>query len=286
MRPSAAQLTAFTMAARHRSFTSAAEALGVTQSSVTQNVSKLEAMMGAPLFIRRRGGLDLTKAARELFEITSPLRDLEDLAAERVGDFSALEQGELRLVANAPRPAMEILSRFLGDHPRISAEFALLSWTAALERLRSQDVDVAIVSEPPEDDRFYTRQIGAARFVAYARADDDLEDRVRLEQLAGRRVILPEDGSLTQKRVLGLAMRKGVRLGAIVKTETFPMVQEAVLHGLGVGVMLEDALFPHAELRTAPIEGFETPSRTCVVTPREKRSLRLIDRFIATACGP
>ena len=72
MRPSPAHLTAFTMAARLKSFTRAAQALGVTQSSVTQNVAKLEAMMGVPLFIRRRGGLELTKSARELFEISSP----------------------------------------------------------------------------------------------------------------------------------------------------------------------------------------------------------------------
>lgn len=280
MRPSPAQLTAFTMAVRHRSFTRAAAALSVTQSSVTQHVAKLESMMGAPLFIRRRDGLELTRAARELFEVTSPLRDLEDLAAEKVGDFSSLERGELRIVANAPRPAMEILSRFLVDHTKIGVEFSLASWTAALERLRDQRADIAVISDPPEDKALFIRPIATTTFVAYVRREEDLTGVVSLEDLAGRKLVLPEDGSLTQKRVRELAAKTGVALGPIVKTTTFPMVQEAVLHGVGVGVMLKDALFPHAELRTLPIRGLEDDTSTCFVTLRERRNLRLVKRFV------
>ncbi|MEM8752948.1 MAG: LysR family transcriptional regulator [Pseudomonadota bacterium] len=283
MRPSASQLTAFTMAARARSFTRAAEALGVTQSSVTQNVAKLEAMMGVPLFIRRRGGLELTRAARELLEITSPLRDLEDLAAERVGDFSALEVGELRLVANAPRPAMQIVARFLEAYPGITVEFSLASWALATERMRAQEADVGVISDPPRDDRLFIRKIGEARFAAYVRADDALQGAATLEDLASRRLVLPEDGSLTQKRVLALAAQRGVRLTRLVKTTTFPMVQEAVLHGVGVGVMLEDALHPNAEIRVLPIDGLGAAADTCVVTQKEKLSLRAIKRFIEFA---
>lgn len=283
MRPSPAQLTAFTMAARHRSFTRAAAALGVTQSSVTQHVAKLEAMMGVPLFVRRRDGLELTKAARELFEVSSPLRDLEDLAAEKVGDFSSLEDGELRLVANAPRPAMEILSRFLADHPKIETAFSLASWTAALERLRDQDADIAVISDPPEDKDLFIRPIAATPFVAYVRREDDLTGPIGLSDLLGRKLILPEDGSLTQKRVRDLAAKTGVELGPIVKTTTFPMVQEAVLHGVGVGVMLKDALYPCEQMRTLPIRGLEAETSTCIVTLRERRGLRLIKRFVDAA---
>ena len=282
MRPSPAQLTAFTMAARHRSFTRAAEALGVTQSSITQHIAKLEAMMGAPLFIRRRDGLELTRAARELFEVTSPLRDLEDLAAEKVGDFSALEHGELRIVANAPRPAMEFLSRFVTDHPKIAIDFSLASWTAALERLRDQKADIAVISDPPDDGDLFTRLIAVAPFVALVKKESELHGPIALSDLARSRIILPEDGSLTQKRVRELALRTGVELGPIVKTTTFPMVQEAVLHGVGVGVMLKDALYPHEGLRTLPIRGLEDDTTTCFATLRERRSLRLIKRFMET----
>ena len=270
------------MAARHRSFTRAAEALGVTQSSITQHIAKLEAMMGAPLFIRRRDGLELTRAARELFEVTSPLRDLEDLAAEKVGDFSALEHGELRIVANAPRPAMEFLSRFVTDHPKIAIDFSLASWTAALERLRDQKADIAVISDPPDDGDLFTRLIAVAPFVALVKKESELHGPIALSDLARSRIILPEDGSLTQKRVRELALRTGVELGPIVKTTTFPMVQEAVLHGVGVGVMLKDALYPHEGLRTLPIRGLEDDTTTCFATLRERRSLRLIKRFMET----
>jgi len=99
MRPSPYQIAAFTHAARERSFSRAATVLGVTQSSITQHVANLEKVMGVQLFVRRREGLELTRAARELFEISDRLRTLEQLIAEKIDDY-----GEVSTVICASSP--------------------------------------------------------------------------------------------------------------------------------------------------------------------------------------
>lgn len=58
------QLRAFEAAARHGSFTRAADELGVTPGAVTQQIRQFEAWLGFPLFRRLPQGVALTEAAR------------------------------------------------------------------------------------------------------------------------------------------------------------------------------------------------------------------------------
>lgn len=57
-------LRAFEAAARHLSFTGAAQELNITQSAVSQQIKSLESFLGRPLFIRRTRSLELTDTAR------------------------------------------------------------------------------------------------------------------------------------------------------------------------------------------------------------------------------
>ena len=58
----------FRAAARFGSITAAAPRLGVTQSAVSQRVLRLEARLGAPLFVRHKGRITLTEAGSALFD--------------------------------------------------------------------------------------------------------------------------------------------------------------------------------------------------------------------------
>src|ERR671934_178431 len=58
------QLEAFVETARLGSVTRAAEALFVTQPALTARLNALEQAVGAPLLVRRRGGVRLTEAGR------------------------------------------------------------------------------------------------------------------------------------------------------------------------------------------------------------------------------
>src|SRR5262245_66055945 len=53
------QLKAFVALVEHRSVTAAAQALGLAQSTVSESLSSLERVVGASLYLRRRGSHDL-----------------------------------------------------------------------------------------------------------------------------------------------------------------------------------------------------------------------------------
>lgn len=285
MKPSPYQIAAFTQAARERSFSKAAAVMGVTQSSVTQHIAKLERIMGTQLFVRRREGLELTSAARELFAISDRLRTLEQLIEEKVEDYGELSAGHLRIIANASRPAMPVIARYTSLYPQVEIAFTLVSWNLAMRQLRERDVDIAIIVEPEAIEGLYVRDIATTRYRAYVHRDHPLAGRqsLSLADLAEEVVILPEDGSLTQRIVAAKTAELGITLSRVIKTTTFPMVKEAVLHGVGVGLMLEDGQFPSTSLVALKVREMRDRYRTCLVTPSDKRDLRLVKSFCDVA---
>lgn len=76
--PATHTLLCFEAAARHESYTRAAQELALTQSAVSRQVAALEAYLGQPLFTRTRHGVALTPRGREYaFQVAERLLALE-----------------------------------------------------------------------------------------------------------------------------------------------------------------------------------------------------------------
>ena len=82
--PSLNGLRAFECAARHLSFTRAAEELNVTQTAISHQIRRLEEELGIRLFVRQNRTLSLTAEAREYLPgIRAAFNDLR-LATDRL----------------------------------------------------------------------------------------------------------------------------------------------------------------------------------------------------------
>ena len=99
-------LRGFALAARHLSFTRAADALFVTQSAVSRQIKTVEAVLGWPLFTRHNRRLELTAAgerlqasvARALAENDAAVAELVAPASQVVTVTSPISFASLRLV--------------------------------------------------------------------------------------------------------------------------------------------------------------------------------------------
>ena len=282
-KPSPYQIMAFAQAARERSFSQAASILGVTQSSVTQHVANLEHTMGAQLFIRRRDGLKLTRAGRELFDVADRWAAINDLVHERIADYSALEDGHLRITATAPRPALPLIAEFNRQHPKILIDFTLKNWTQNTAAIRDREVDIAVFTDPALDDSVFAQWVEDVRYHVFVRGDHPFAGRTRvsLSELQEETIILTEDGSLTQKTFFETSRKHGLPFRKIVKMTTFAVVKEAILHGLGIGLLLENSIHETQRLVSFPIDEIDRTFRNYVVVPREKEKLRPIRQFLS-----
>lgn len=134
-------LRAFEAAARHLSFTKAADELRVTQAAVSHQVKALEARLGAALFRRLPRGLLLTEEGHALLP---DLRDAFDRLAQAVEKVGRGGQGTLTislLTTFALGWLVPRLPRFQEAHPTIEVR---LSTTARLVDFAVEDVDVAV----------------------------------------------------------------------------------------------------------------------------------------------
>jgi LysR family transcriptional regulator, glycine cleavage system transcriptional activator len=75
-------LRSFDAAARHQSFTRAAEELCVTQGAVSHQVKALEIQLGLQLFKRARNGLVITEAGRDYLAVVRDVFDRLELATD------------------------------------------------------------------------------------------------------------------------------------------------------------------------------------------------------------
>ena len=82
--PSLNALKAFEAAARHESFTRAAEELCVTQGAVSQQVKALEAELAIKLFNRERQRLNITEAGRDYLTVVRDVLDRIAVGTERL----------------------------------------------------------------------------------------------------------------------------------------------------------------------------------------------------------
>src|ERR1700704_1544987 len=82
--PSLNALKAFEAAARHESFTKAADELSVTQGAVSHQVKALEVELGLRLFNRERQRLVITGAGRAYLEVVRDALDRIAAGTERL----------------------------------------------------------------------------------------------------------------------------------------------------------------------------------------------------------
>lgn len=113
-------LLAFEAAARHLSFTVAADELCLTQSAVSHRIRKLEEFLGSALFERTPSGVHLTPAGRRYQAGLGRLLDRIEEASEAV--TGERPSGRLTVVSTpgcAARWLVPRLDRFTGRHPEI-----------------------------------------------------------------------------------------------------------------------------------------------------------------------
>jgi DNA-binding transcriptional LysR family regulator len=141
----------FATVAEHRSFTAAADALGLSKATVSKAVSRLEADIGQSLFHRTSRRLSLTEAGRPLAEHAALILASAHTAEEAARDAATAPAGRIRLAAPMTFGVSNVaplLAKFLAAHPGIEIELHL---SDARVDIVAEGFDVALrIAELPD----------------------------------------------------------------------------------------------------------------------------------------
>jgi DNA-binding transcriptional LysR family regulator len=176
-KPTLADLTAFSAVAAHRSFRRAADALGVSRSSLSHTMLALERQLGVRLLNRTTRSVAPTEAGEALLVRIGPvLRNLDE-ALDAVADARGNPSGMLRINANegAARILLKAaVPRFLERFPGMALDLVV---EGRLVDIVEQGFDAGVrLEESVPRDMVAVRIGGDLRFVVVA-APSYLEGR-------------------------------------------------------------------------------------------------------------
>ena len=135
-------LRAFEAAARHESFTRAADELYVTQGAVSHQVKALEETLGVQLFNRKPQGLMITQAGQDYLEV---VRDAFDRLALGTDRLLQRQNSKILTVSTSRNFASKWLVHRLGKFAEAFPDIDLrISASSHVVDFAREDVDVAI----------------------------------------------------------------------------------------------------------------------------------------------
>jgi DNA-binding transcriptional LysR family regulator len=251
-------LEVFRTVARHGSITSAARALGYTQSAVSRQVAVLEAQAGARLFDRLPRGVVLTSEGACLLPHAEAVVDRLAAARAELAALRGLSGGQVRVSAFTTATAALVpraLASFRQAHPGVGVTLANGLTPALLDGLAAGDADLAVVSAPAAAG---VHPIDPARFTVHHLLDEHLLIAVPGQhRLAGRATArlaeFAEDafivGSATaEDTLLRVSLPPGFRPRTDIVAPDWTAKLGLVAAGLGV------ALIPALAIRSAPAD--------------------------------
>jgi DNA-binding transcriptional LysR family regulator len=160
------ELEVFLRVVREGGFSAAARSVGLTPSAVSKLITRLEARLGARLFMRTTRALSLTEEGEAYYRAGQRiLQELDD--AEQAAAAGAV-RGRLRINASIPfgtRFVVPALPAFLARHPEVIID---LSLTDDVIDLLAQKTDIAIRMGDLSDSALLARKLGQSRRVLCA----------------------------------------------------------------------------------------------------------------------
>jgi LysR family glycine cleavage system transcriptional activator len=226
----------FEAAARHLSFTKAADELFVTQAAVSHQIRTLEEHLGTALFRRMNRSLMLTDEGQALLPAVREAFDLLSAGVRRVQDLCS---GGALTISTTPSFAaswlVRRLARFQALHPEIELQ---LGATARLVDFAREDIDCGIRYGMGDWQGLLSLRLFQTALVPVCsplllegakplRHPDDLAQHTLLHALDD-----PDDWRLWLRAagVGGIDPTRGLKLDSV------PLVVQAAISGAGVGI--------------------------------------------------
>ncbi|WP_448952483.1 LysR substrate-binding domain-containing protein [Labrys neptuniae] len=230
-------LRAFVLTVETGSLTEASRRMGRTQSAVTQQIQKLEQIIGRPLFDDTRRMLELSEAGTVLLSHARRILSNHDECLARFAPAAAEEKvvfGVPDLYATFLLPP--ILSAFRRDYPHIRIELRCALSRPLVARVREGSIDIALVTRM---DGFTGGQVVSREQLVWltgATSSAHFEDPVPM-------ALLPP-GNIYRDYAINALDRAGRDWRIACVSDSISGLQTAVLSGIAVTVLIGSALVP------------------------------------------
>jgi len=288
------QLATFCAVVERKSFSQAAERLGVTQPAVSLQIRSLEERLGQQLFDRSGRRVEPTEAGLRLYRgaqrlLTLERQVLEDMAGEAEGPL----HGQLAIGASTGPGGTVVpvlLCEFAEAHPEVTIDLSISDTQTIVDRVARRELELGIVGATPRNrsvayEPFFRDEVVLVcppghRFSGRTVTLDDLRDEplIVMQEGAGVRQVIEDELRKAGTRLRDLDVRLELGLQESVKS--------AVEAGHGVTFISRTAVEPElaaGTLAAASVKGLEPSREISLVRAAGRVATRVADAFVEFA---
>ena len=287
------QLAAFCEVVDRKSFSQAAERLGVTQPAVSLQIRSLEKRLGTKLLDRSGRRVEPTESGQRLYRAAQRMLSVEgQLFEELAGEDGAL-RGELTLGASTGPGGTVVpvlLGEFQREHPELTVALSISDTNRVIEQVAERELELGIVGASPRHrgvvcEPFFRDEVILVVPPGHPFAGKE----ITLEQLREEPLILMQEGAGVRQVIEDELRRGPVRLRDLdVRLELGlqESVKSAAAAGFGVTFISRsgvEAELAAGTLAAARVKGLEPAREISLVRPAGRSPSRAADAFVEFA---
>jgi DNA-binding transcriptional LysR family regulator len=285
------QLAAFCAVVERKSFSEAAERLGVTQPAVSQQIRSLEERVGQQLLDRSGRRVEPTEAGNRLYRSAQRLLALErQLLDEVAGEAEGPLRGQLAMGASTGPGGTVVpvlICEFAEENPEVTIDLTISDTQTIVDQVARRELELGVVGATPRNRAVVYEPFFRDEVVLVCPPDHRFAGQsVALDELRGERLIVMQEGAGVRQVIEDELREAGVRLRDLdVRLELGlqESVKSAVEAGHGVTFISRTAVERELEagtLAAARVRGFEPSREISLVRASGRVSTRVADAFV------
>jgi DNA-binding transcriptional LysR family regulator len=288
------QLAAFCAVVERRSFSQAAERLGVTQPAVSLQVRALEKRLGTQLLDRSGRRVEPTEAGLRLYRGAQRLLALEEqLVAEVGGEAEGDLAGTFEIGASTGPGGIvlaQLLCEFQGRHPELRISLSVFDTQTVVERVAERELELGVVGAARRHrgvvfEPFFHDEV----ILACPPGHKFAGKTVTLDEIRGERLIVMQEGAGVRQMIEDELRRVGTRLRDLdvrIELGLQESVTTAVRAGFGVTFISRTSVEPDlaaGTLTEARVKGLELAREIFLVRASGRAETRAANAFVEFA---
>jgi LysR family transcriptional regulator, transcriptional activator of the cysJI operon len=290
------QLAAFCAVVERKSFSQAAERLGVTQPAVSLQIRSLEQRFGRQLLDRSGRRVEPTEAGRRLYASAQRVLAAEEhLLEELDADDEGAITGTLELGASTGPGGTVVpllLCEFQEHHPDMGVRLTVSDTQTVVDRVAGRELELGIVGAGRRHRGVAFEPFFSDEVVLACPADHRFAGKtVALDDLKGEKLIVMQDGAGVRQVIEDELRKAGIRLRDLdVRLELGlqESVRSAVVAGHGIAFISRLAIeadLAAGRIATARVRGLDPVREIFLARATGRSETRAARAFVAFAQG-
>lgn len=286
------QLKSFIKAAEMLSFSDAAKALNIAQSSLSQQIKQLEDELDVKLFLRNSHSIALTEAGKVMLPFA--LRTIHDAqtCTDRIRDLQKLLTGSLYIgVTYSFSPILtETVISFMKLYPHIKLNIIYEPMNKLMELLAKRQLDFVLAFKPTqpiadvESHTLFQNRLSAVVSATHPLAS---KEKVTLSELEKYDLALPSKG-LQARNAFDSIVNGSDNFNIRIELNEVNILLKLIRQTRLVTVLAEDSIYNERDVKAIPIDIPENEMMGCVHILKDsyhkhsmKEFVRLLSESIA-----